>query len=56
MLCNTKHDIFFGAKIPKRRLPVETLDVEVTTEGEIECVDFGKSIVTTKMMATIFLH
>jgi hypothetical protein len=35
MLCNTKHDIFFGASIPKRRLHVKTLDVEVINEGKI---------------------
>jgi len=51
MLCNIKHDIFFGTRIPKRRLPVETVDVEVTNEGEIVCVDSGKNpIICSKIL------
>jgi len=44
MLCGTKHDIFSRTKIQKRRLHVETLDVEVTNEGETKHVlDFNKN-------------
>jgi hypothetical protein len=46
-LCGIKHDIFFGTKIPRRRLHVETLDVEVTDEGETPHVlDFGRNLIT----------
>jgi len=55
MLCNTKHDIFFGTKIPKRRLPVETLDVEITNEGEFECVNFGKNLIVCSKILHHFI-
>jgi hypothetical protein len=43
-LCDTKHDIFSRTRIPKRRLHVETLDVEVGDEGETKYVlDFGRN-------------
>ncbi len=44
MLCGTKHDIFSRTRIAKRRLHVETLDVEVANEGKTKCVlDFNRN-------------
>jgi hypothetical protein len=44
MLCNIKHDIFSGSNIPRRRLPMETLDGEVVNEEETKCVDASKRV------------
>lgn len=38
-LCGTKHDIFSEVRIPRRRLPVETHDVEVDNDKEVGHVD-----------------
>jgi hypothetical protein len=43
-LCGTEHDIFSRTRIPRRRLHVETLNVEVANEGETKSVlDFGRN-------------
>jgi hypothetical protein len=38
-LCGTEHDIFFGAKIPRKRLPMEIPKVKITDEGEIKRIN-----------------
>jgi hypothetical protein len=42
-LCGTKDDIFFGAKIPQGRLPVEIRDVEIATGGEVKRINSAKN-------------
>jgi hypothetical protein len=50
-LCGTKHDIFSGARIPKRRLLVEIPNVEIAKEGEVERIDYANnSIVRSKIL------
>jgi hypothetical protein len=39
MLCNIKQDIFFEARIPRKRLPMEIPNVEIADEGETKCID-----------------
>lgn len=38
-LHDTKHDIFFGFRIPRRRLPMEIQNVEIVDEGETEHIN-----------------
>jgi len=42
-LCGIKHDIFMGARIPRRCLPIESFDVETTKNIEIKHVDVGRN-------------
>jgi len=45
-ICNTKHDIFSRTRILRRRLHVETIDVEVEDEGETKRIlDFGRNLI-----------
>jgi hypothetical protein len=38
-----KHDIFLGARIPRRRLSMETLDAKGLEDKEAKHVDVGKN-------------
>jgi hypothetical protein len=42
-LCGIKHDVLMGARIPRRCLPIESLDVETTENIETKHVDVGKN-------------
>jgi len=53
MLCGTKHDIFFGARIPRKRLFVEILNVEIIKEGETKHIDFARNSI---VHSTILHH
>jgi hypothetical protein len=44
-LCGTKHDIFLGARIPRRCLFIEAIEDEAIDDKETIVVELGKGSV-----------
>jgi len=54
-LCDTKHDIFTRAKIPRRRLLMESPNVKTTKDREVEHVDIGRNFTIRSKILTHFI-
>jgi hypothetical protein len=42
-LCGAKHDAFTKTRIPRRRLPMETIEGKIVEDREVGHVDLGRS-------------
>jgi len=54
-LCDTKHDILFGVRIPRRILPMEIQDVEIVDEREIEHINSTKNLIVCSKILHHFI-
>jgi hypothetical protein len=55
-LCGAKHDVFIGAKIPRKRLHKEVVEGKVFQECDVGHIDLVKSFLVRSKLLTHFIR